>query len=82
MADEHVDRDDLDLPVLPPEFWTWDAERQIDWIQTAESRRGLILKLRLEAGIDAGEPERAEYLTGKDLAAIYRRILELKDERK
>jgi len=81
-ADHTVDRDDLDLPVLPPEFWSWSVQRQIEWLQMSQHRRGLILSLRLESSIDAGEPERDEYLTEKDLAAIYRRILELKRQRK
>jgi len=66
---------------LPPEFWGWDPERRADWMTHAEHRRGLITKLLLEARLEPGEIDRTHYLTEKELAAIYCRILELKHER-
>ena len=75
------DRDDA-MPLLPVDFWSWPREARVEWMAMTEHRRGLITKLLLEAGRPPdGEINREHYLTEKDLAAIYCRILELKHER-
>lgn len=81
-----ADRDDGDrrssMPMLPGDFWEWPRAVRIEWMEINEHRRGLITKLKLEAGLPADEEVgRDHYLTEKDLAAIYCRILELKHER-
>jgi len=66
---------------LPPEWPQWDRERRTDFVAAVEHRRGLIVKLLLEAGRDPEGVGRDYYLTEKDLAALYSRIIELKGER-
>jgi hypothetical protein len=78
-----ADRDDGDgrdrMPMLPGDFWDWPREARIDWMALNEHRRGLITKLFLEAGIDVEDGiKREHYLTEKELAAIYCRLLEVK----
>ena len=66
---------------LPPEWPQWDRDQQADFITVVEHRRGLVTKLLLESGRDPEGVDRQYYLTEKDLAAIYCRIIELKGER-
>lgn len=81
-TDHDSDEREDPMPMLPPEFWTWPVADRVDWMALTEHRRGLITKLLLEAERPPdSDVEREHYLTEKDLAAIYCRILELKHER-
>lgn len=88
-SDRYVDDRD-ELPQFPIEFWDWPRERQIDWIAQSETRRSLISKLLVAAERDLrkrGDDDdpaikRSEYMTEKDLAAIYRTLVDTSRKRR
>lgn len=88
--DENRIEDTTQLPEFPPGFWGWSREKQIDWIAHNKTRRTLINALLVMAGVDLVERgddddpkvRREEYLTEKDLAAIYRMIRDMNRERR
>lgn len=77
------------LPEFPAEFWSWPEQAQVEWIAHSKTRRTLVTQLLIMSNVDLqargddDDPrvQRQEYLTEKDLAAIYRTMRDMNRER-